>query len=303
MSNELSSFANALATSDLFAKLNSVNDNLLSGGGSGNTLRRISLKGGKFRHIVNGEQVQVSKDDAMNIVVINAAAISRTYFEGTYDPANATPPKCWSSNTEKPDDAVPEEDRQARACRDCKQNIKGSGQGNSRACRFGQRLAVAIEGDLDTVYQLQLPATSIFGEAVDGKMPMGAYARYLSANKMPVSAIVTQMYFDEESEVPKVYFKPVRPLTEEELKSIVDLMDTPEVEKAITLTVAQTDKLIASDKPNAEPAPSVEAKPSIFEDSAAETVEEPKKKAKKATAPEPDDSSLATLVADWDDDE
>lgn len=300
MANELSNFANALASSDLFAKLNSVNDNLLSGQGGGSTNRRISLKGGKFRQIVNGEQVSVSKDDAMNIVVINAAAISRTYYEGTYDPNNVVAPLCWSSDTEKPDSAVPEDQRQARACRDCKQNIKGSGQGNSRACRFGQRLAVAIEGDLETVYQLQLPATSIFGEATDGKMPMGAYARYLSANKMPVSAIVTEMYFDEQSEVPKVFFKPVRPLTEEELKSIVELMDTPEVEKAITLTVAQTDKLIASDKQT----PKVEAKPAMFEESAEDKVEEPTKKpSKKASAPTPDDTSLASLVADWDDDE
>jgi len=297
--SELSLFANQLATSDIFKKLASVNDNLLSGQGGGLTTRRISVKGGKFREVVNGEQIHVSKEDSMNIIVINAAAISRTYYAGTYDPNNVSAPKCWSSNSEKPDDSVPEDQRQARACRDCTQNIKGSGQGNSRACRFGQRLAIAIEGKLDTVYQLQLAATSIFGDAVDGKMPMGAYARYLKANNMPVSALVTQMYFDESSEVPKLYFKPVRPLTEDELNAVVKLMDTPEVERAITLTVAETDKLIATDKP----APEVKAAPapSIFEE--AEEVEEPVKVAKKAAPAPADASSLADVVAQWDDDE
>lgn len=296
--SELTAFANQLATSDIFKKLAAVNDNLLSGQGGGITTRRISVKGGKFREIVNGEQIHVSKDDSMNIIVVNAAPISRTYYEGSYDPNNVSAPKCWSSNSEKPDASVPEDQVQARACRDCKQNIKGSGQGNSRACRFGQRLAVAIEGKLDTVYQLQLAATSIFGDAVDGKMPMGAFARYLKANNMPVSALVTQMYFDESSEVPKLFFKPVRPLTEDELGQVVKLMDTPEVERAVTLTVAETDKLIASDKP----APEVKAAPapSIFED--AEEVEEPKKVSKKAPAPA-DASSLADVVAQWDDDE
>lgn len=298
--SELTTFASQLATSDIFKKLAAVNDNLLSGQGGGTTTRRISVKGGKFREIVNGEQIHVSKEDSMNVIVINAAPISRTYYEGTYDPNKISAPKCWSSDSEKPDSAVPEDQVQARACRDCPQNIKGSGQGNSRACRFGQRLAIAIEGKLDTVYQLQLAATSIFGDAVDGKMPMGAYARYLRANNMPVSAIVTQMYFDESSEVPKLYFKPVRPLTEEELGEVVKLMDSPEVERAITLTVAQTDKLIASDKPAA---PAVEAKPSMFaEPVQEEEIEEPKKVSKKAPAPA-DASSLADVVAQWDDDE
>ena len=85
---------------------------------------------------------------------------------------------------------------QAARCMDCPQNIKGSGQGESRACRFSQRLAVLLEGAMDTVYQLQLPATSIFGEAKDGKMGMQAYAKYLKAHKTPSIAVVTQAYFD-----------------------------------------------------------------------------------------------------------
>jgi hypothetical protein len=47
------------------------------------------------------------------------------------------------------------------------------------------------------VYQLSLPATSIFGSAEQGqKMPMQAYARFLAQYKIPVGAVITEMRFD-----------------------------------------------------------------------------------------------------------
>jgi len=94
---------------------------------------------------------------------------------------------------------------------------------------------------MDEVYQLQLPATSIFGEAKDNKMPMQAYAKFLAANNALAIAVVTEMYFDENSEVPKLFFKPVRPLTEEELEKAVEMREHQDTKRAVTMTVAQTD--------------------------------------------------------------
>jgi len=291
---------NALMNSDLFKSLQGVNDNLLSGAG-GEQRRRISLNGGKFREFANGEQVSVSKEDNLNMVIVNAAPISRTYYEGVYDPQNPTPPKCWSADTTAPAPDVPAENRQAARCMDCPQNIKGSGQGESRACRFAQRIAVALEGKLDTVYQLQLPATSVFGEAKDGKMTMQAYARFLSAHNTPAVAIVTNMRFDENSSTPKLFFKAVRPLDEQELQTVVELKDHPDTLKAITLTVAQTDKVEQS-APKA--APKKEEPKSIFESEAPaeEPVEEPTKVVRKsAPAPSVEDSDLSSIIDNWDD--
>ena len=180
-------------------------------------------------------------------------------------------------------------------------NVRGSGQGESRACRFNQRLAVAIEGQYDKVYQLQLAATSIFGEAKDGKMPMQAYARYLKAHNTPVVAIVTQMYFDENAETPKLFFKPVRPLEEEELQQIVELREHADVEKAITMSVAQVDK--SGDKAAPAPKQSNNVLDKAPEEEPKAEVEEPKKVASKKPAPEestPND--LSALVDEWDDD-
>ena len=302
MSNEVDMFkGNSLVSSDLFAKLKDLNDNLSGGAGSGAQNRRISLRGGKFRQVVNGTEMRVSKSDSMEMIVIDAAKIARTYYEGTYDPKNPEPPVCWSADTNVPDPAVPEDQRQADRCIDCKQNVKGSGAGQGRACRFSQRLAIAFPQKMDEVYQLQLPATSIFGDAENGKMPMQAYAKFLRANDMPAVAIVTEMYFDENSEVPKLFFKPVRPLTEEELEKAIEMREHQDTKRAITMTVAQTDgvqKVTVQETPKPAPKKRVNAIKAEVED---EPVEEPKKVAKK-TEPPPAEDDLGDIVDSlWDD--
>ena len=76
---------NSLVSSDLFKQLQEADDNLAGGGGGGGS-NRISLRGGRFRQMVSGEQVNVKSDGLLNVVVINAAKLSRTYYAGAYDP-------------------------------------------------------------------------------------------------------------------------------------------------------------------------------------------------------------------------
>ena len=296
MAEQLSLFegGNSLVSSDLFKQLQQVDDNLAGGSGGGSGLRRISLRGGRFREMVNGDQVNVKNDGFINTIIVNAAPISRTFYAGQYDAENPSAPTCWSPDTDAPDSAVPADQRQAKRCMDCKQNVKGSGQGESRACRYQQRIAVLLEGDMDNVYQLQLPATSVFGKPVDGKMGMQAYAQYLRAHKTPSIAVVTQMYFDENSDTPKLFFKPVRPLEEAELEQAIKARDSDDAIRAITLTVAQTDGVQA--KRDGE----------VAEDEVdiGETVAAPKKvsKKKEVAAPSSDDD-LEAIVGDLFDDE
>jgi len=302
--SELSIFeGNSLVSSDLFKSLQSAGSNLL--GGSGGGIRRISIRGKRFREVVGSEEMRVSKSDSMNIVIINAAPLSRTYYEGVYGADKPSAPHCWSSDTNVPSPDVPEDQRMASRCMDCPMNVKGSGQGESRACRFQQRLAVALEGNLDKVYQLQLPATSVFGDGKDGKMPMQAYARFLNAHNTPPIAVVTEMYFDADSDGPKLFFKPVRPLDESELKRAAALLEHSDTERAITFTVAKpkkdADVSAALTKP--EPKKAKKAKVEVDEDEEdpAEP-EEPKKVAKKSDATSGDtDPELDAIVDAWDD--
>ncbi len=267
--------------------------NSLAGTGEGGLgSRRISIKGGVFREFIGGKEFRVSEERSMNVVIIKAASkVSRIYYAGSYTEGEAVSPTCWSSDSQRPDEKA--KDKQSATCLTCPQNIKGSGQGDSRACRYQQRLAVVIDGEVDKgeVYQLVLPPTSVFGDGEKGKLPLQAYARHLKNHGTPITGVVTEMRFDTASPTPKLVFKPVRPVTEEEFLKVQELKDSDEAIKAVTLTVAQTDGVKDKQKPAL-------AKPVAVEVEA--EVEEPKKAAPKkpAVANEP---SLDSLVGEWDD--
>ena len=272
--------------------------NALAGTGEGGLgSRRISIKGGVFREFIGGKEFRVSEERSMNVVIIKAASkVSRIYYAGSYTEGEAVSPTCWSSDSQRPDEKSKE--KQAATCLSCPQNIKGSGQGESRACRYQQRLAVVIDGEVDKgeVYQLVLPPTSVFGDGEKGKLPLQAYARHLKNHGTPITGVVTEMRFDTASPTPKLVFKPVRPVTEDEFLKVQELKDSDEAIKAVTLTVAQTDGV--KDKPKPALASPKLADPVL---NAIETeVEEPKKAAPKkpAVANEP---SLDSLVGEWDD--
>jgi outer membrane biosynthesis protein TonB len=167
---------------------------------------------------------------------------------------------------------------------------------------------VVLEGELDKVYQLQIPATSLFGEAKGNDMGLQAYIKFLSAHNTPAIAVMTELRFDEDSTAPKLYFRPVRGLDEEELNQAIEARDSDDAKKAIEMTVSQTDKV--EDKPKAEK-PKAE-KPKAEKPKAApapepeedDEGEEPTKveKAQKPAAPEPKSSDkLASILDGWDD--
>jgi hypothetical protein len=116
------------------------------------------------------------------------------------------------------------------------------------------------------------------------------------------------MKFDPNGQM-KLVFKPVRALTEPELRTALALRDHPDTQKAITMTVSQADRdesdvsapapMVAPPaQPKAEPTP--EPKATKVE---AEEVKEPTKVVKKSTpAAEPaEKADLSDIVGDWDD--
>ena len=302
---------NSMVTSDLFKSLLDTNKTL-----AGNPIGvpRISIKGSRFSEIIGGEKVRSFKGGQLNLIIANAAPLARTYYEGTYDSTATAAPTCWSADTRVPSPDVPEDQKMSASCNDCPMNIKGSGTGDSRACRFSQRLAVVLEGDPEnTVYQMQLPATSIFGEAAKGLMGMQAYAKLLGAHSTPITAIVTEVSFDEDSETPKLYFKPVRPLDEDELRAAVDARDSDAAKAALTMTVSQSDGVkpkAAEPAPKPKPKPKPRAKP-VEDEEDEEPAPKPKRTAKPAPvedeedeepAPKPKPKPKLALVEDEDED-
>ena len=257
---------------------------LMGGGGTG---KRISIRGGVFRMIVGGKEVAQNDERAMNVVVVRSAEkTSRQYYAGTYVEGQNSAPSCSSNDGVTPDKGV--KDPQSTNCASCQQNIKGSGQGDSRACRFNQRIAVALENNLSgDVYQLSLPGQSIFGTGDNGKMPLQQYAKFLGGHGIPVTAVVTEMRFDTSSATPKLTFRAVRPLSVEELAESKAQGESPDALAAVTQTVAQVDGDAPKPSPFKEPV--AEAKPAV---------DEPVKRAVKKT----ESKDVASVLDAWADD-
>jgi hypothetical protein len=149
-------------------------------------------------------------------------------------------------------------------------------------------LAVTLENDLKgDVYQLTLPAQSIFGNVENGKMPLQAYAKFLGSHGLPITAVVTEMRFDTASATPKLTFKAVRPLEADEMMVAQEKGQSAEAKSAIANTPATLDGA----KPKAE-APKVAA-PKVEAEEVQEAPE-PTKRAKKA-APK----DVNEILDDW----
>jgi|TARA_E500000178_G_C17020443_1_gene755254 hypothetical protein len=172
-----------------------------------------------------------SLGSTIEAVIINAASVSRAYYQAEYNADKAQKPICWSTDTQQPASGVLSENKQSARCLDCQRNIRGS---EGRACRFSQKIALVFEDKLCEVHQLQVPANSIFGKATNNEMPLQEYARFLQKRGTSVSSVYTKIYFDESSRVPKLFFAPKRPLGKEEEKQVADMVDHTDTIRAIT---------------------------------------------------------------------
>ena len=297
----------------------------LTGGGVGTSTKRISIKGGVFRLLAGGKEIAAIDERFLDVIIVKAAPkVSRIFYAKSYDGDNITGPDCWSNDGERPDASA--ENKQASTCMSCPQNIAGSGQGNSRACRYQQRLAVVLENNIEgDVLQLTLPATSVFGKEDGDKRPLQAFARNLAMQNPPISPemIVTRMKFDTKAEAPKLHFAPNRWLTPEEFEIVKAQGESDEAKRAVVMTVAASDGVKPAPAPLAIPgkrpmgeltkeedAPAYEpiaakaakakAKPAPVE---AEEEAEPevRKEAAKPSAVPAKKGKLADIVSDWDD--
>jgi hypothetical protein len=298
MSNELAMLDSGLPAYLKTMELDGATKALMGSGGGGG-VKRISIEGGVWRMMVNGKEIAKNEDRSMNVVIVAAAEkVSRTFYAGVYKKGVTSAPDCWSANGEVPDAKAT--NPQSKRCVDCPQNEKGSGQGDSRACRYSQRIAVVLANDIDgDIFQLTLPSQSVFGEGAPGKWPLQTYARMIGSKGIPVTAVVTEMRFDTDSATPKLTFKPVRVLDKDEHLTVINQGNTEAAKKAITMTVAEVDgvKALKAEPPKAVAAP-IEEAPSKVE---AEPVEEPVKRTAKKEEAAGDKPDLSKILAEWDD--
>lgn len=262
--------------------------------------KRIVPKNGIFRKMVGGEEMGKVKGN-LDVVIVNASPkVGRIFYAKAWTPdADPSAPDCFSNDGVAPDAGASAP--QASRCDTCAQNIKGSGQGTSKACRYSRRIAVNLVEDFGTslegeVYQLNLASKSLFGEGDgDNTHTFENYTKYLANNGKSLDYVVTTLSFNENNDNQSILFTPARFINKQEYAVTSEAAKKPETQKLVIMTPYQADM---AGKP-ALAAPKAEAP------KAEEAVAEPvKRESTKAAAPTPTPKKgLNDVVKAWSDEE
>lgn len=264
-------------------------------------VKRIVPKNGIFRKVVGGEEMGKVKG-ALNAVIVNASPnVGRIFYLKQWSPdAEPTSPDCFSNDGQAPDASAanPQSDR----CDSCEQNVKGSGMGNSKACRYSRRIAVVLEEEFGTslegeVYQMNLASKSLFGESpADNTHMFENYTKYLANNGKSLDYVVTQISFNEDNDNQSVLFTPVRFINKGEYNVTSKVGAKPEVQKMVIMTPYQAD--VSGRKPQlAAPA---KAAPAVEQSDDDPTDAPVKRESKKSAPAEPTaKKDLSSVVKAW----
>ena len=188
-----------------------INTMAATGTGGGQVVDHISIKGGRFHVVRNGQQPVTLQLFQLNVVMVHInPGITKAYFEGAWNPdADAEAPLCSSD-----DGVVPRADSdkpQCNTCAACPQNQFGSkinpqtGK-QGKACMDKKSIAIVTPGaEGGEMLRLQIPAASL--------KDFGVYLRSLP--NVPYYGVVTEITFDTTVSFPKLLFKPVGYVSEQ----------------------------------------------------------------------------------------
>lgn len=326
MSNEITLFSEGNVALPDYIK--HVDSNLKAATFAGAAGKSISIRGSVWRMIVDGEEVMSSDSRSLDLIIVGMSDhVGRTFYKGGYEEGKTESPICWSADGKVPD--MRSAEIQSSSCDECPKNVGGSGQGDSKACRYVRTLAVVLADDPEgDVYKISLPSMSIFGKPEGTKMPLDAYRKFLKGHQIPLDCVVTEFKFDTASSTPKVIFKAKRPLTKAEFDICQAKGKSEDAVNAVTIEFAAPVKRDAKaekakataafdnedgDDEDKKPSGFATKKPSGFAKKeepkaehveAEEVVEEPKKRTKAKPAPvveaKPD---VKNVLANWADDD
>jgi len=176
--------------------------------GSVSSVPRISLKGQKFRLIVDGEEKEIIKD-SMHVVILGSQPdmprlMAKTYYEGDYNPNDSGPPDCSSSDGISPDDWIVSP--VSEKCHNCPKNKWGSAISKlsgkkAKACRDSKRLFIVKPTEITdgTIYTVNVTVSSL--------KALSEYGKFLSEHKLPMSAVITTLTLADDSDFPRLEFK------------------------------------------------------------------------------------------------
>lgn len=266
-------------------------------------VKRIVPKNGIFSKLVGGENMGKTSNALKTIVVHGSQHVGRIFYAKAWSPdAEPTAPDCFSNDGRTPDPSVA--NPPASRCDSCPNNIKGSGMGSSKACRYSRRLAVMLLDDFGTplegeVYQMNLASKSLFGDNVGDRFTFENYTKYLANNGKSVDWFITEISFNADNDNQSVLFEAVGHINKQIHEALQRNQARDDVKRMVIMTPYQADasgRALGMTKEEAE---------EQFETVVAAPVAEPKKReSKKAAEPPPTSKqSLDEVVKAWSDEE
>ena len=131
-----------------------VRDKTAADGMQGGGFPRITLRGSRFRPIIDGKEGQAAPGEYLDVIIVDwMVGVGRLFYEKGYEPNSSEPPTCFSDDGDKAHASSAA--RQHPTCRGCPHDAENSGQsGRGRACGFAKRLVVQVVGDPHRLYGL-----------------------------------------------------------------------------------------------------------------------------------------------------
>ena len=263
----------------------------------------MSFRASRWRIKYQGEETPILNADgdpvaSIEVVLLKANPhITKNFYDQGYSEGASEAPDCFSLDGVRPDATAP--NRQATTCAQCPKNVFGSritpAGKKAKACQDNRRLALVPANDLDNEtfggpMLLRVPAASLADLAMMGKN--------LKARGFPYNAVTVRIGFDMEASYPKLTFKPIRPLSDDEAEKVMELLHDERLERILAEAVELKDEPAA-----AAPEPVAEEQDDLFEQPP--KAAKPKPAAKPAAAkpkPTPKASPAAETEASLDDD-
>ena len=175
---------------------------------AGSEFPTISVKGSKFHLRKDGQNTTMVDGQGLpmqrlEVVIMEASpTLSKVFFAGSYVEGQSKEPDCMSDDGVQPCGGSA---LQSQSCAVCPQNQWGSGrdQNNNptkgKACSDTKKLVVLPAMDLTfPATLLQITPTSL--------KDWGAYVNQLTAQNIPVSAVITWLQFDPQASHPRLQF-------------------------------------------------------------------------------------------------
>lgn len=194
-----------------------------AGGIKAGSWSRISIGGAKFAIKEGGESTLICdptnpdlpKMQLELVCVGHNPMVSKTYYKGKWVEGDKDEPDCSSDDGIRPDDHVVA--KESPSCATCYQNTWGSRINENgkqvKACADNKRIVVLRAEELDgSAYELSIKPSSLKDWA--------GYVKDLNTRGIPISAVVTLVYFDPTVTYPKLLFKFGRYLTEQEIADV-----------------------------------------------------------------------------------